>query len=442
VPLVMLIITSKIAMTLPAGTVLPTTTTQYKVCVYDSTNTSTSNLVAQGYNTYTVGQVPTVLSVSPATGPAEGGSTITVTGANFPTTPGDMTATVGGAPLLNLSVINGTTFTGTVPPHAAGPAVSIAVTTAGGTNETKSLFTFTNGITVTPKTGANSKMTSTDLDITGVGFDDLVFGAAYDTNSTKAHVYLVKGAYDPTGTTTKANAQVPGGECVDVLVISDKDLVCSLYLGGNFAPAPTATTRNLTGCSSYTVGGAVSATATQYLGPATATSTCTFSATDVGMKLSSGTIIPDNTTTIASVNATGMATLNKATASPVVAATAITASSSRTVATPDAVFTTSGSTTVVSTAAPFSAGDVGKVLTGTNIAPGTYITGVTTGTATLSIPALGAVSGTVTIFTPAAIPNGTYTITVVTSGAPGAQSGAAYMKSIISSGSTFTVADY
>jgi len=433
---------NKIAMTLPSG--MTTTTTPYAVCVYDTTNTSTSVLVAQAYPTYTVGQVPTVTSVYPTTGPAEGGSTITVSGANFPTAAGAMTATVGGSPLINIAVAGGgASFTATVPPHVAGPAVSIAVTTAGGTSETKSLFTFTNGITVTPKTGANTRMTSTDVDITGVGFTDLTFGTTYDTNSTKAHVYLVKGAYDPTGTATKANGQVNGGECVDVLVISDKDLVCSLYLGGNFATAPTATTRNLTGCASTNSSGAVQTSATAYLGPATATSTCTFSATDVGMKLSSGTIIPDNTVTIASVSASGIATLNKATAAVVVASTAIVASSSRTVATPDAVFTTTGgATTVVSTAAPFTAGDVGKVMTGTNIAPGTYITAVNTGTASLSIAAPGAPSGTITIFTPAPIANGTYTITVVGNGGVGAQTAATYSKSIISSGSTFTVADY
>ncbi len=183
----------------------------------------------------------------------------------------------------------------------------------------------------------------------------------------------------------------------------------------------------------------MSTSASVYLGPATATSTgCTLTAADVGMKITAGTTIPDNTTTIASVTSGGIATLSK-TASVAATTTGITLSSSRTMAATDGSFSTN---TVSSTNVPFTAGDVGKMISGTNIPTGTYISGVSTGTATLSQTPTATPTGTLTIYTPAAIPNGTYTVTVVNNGAPGAQTGATYMKSIISSGSTFTVADY
>ena len=85
---------------------------------------------------------------------------------------------------------------------------------------------------------------------------------------------------------------------------------------------------------------------------------------------------------------------------------------------------------------------MGKVISGTNVPVGTYIVSVSTGTATLSNTPTGAAAGTYVVYEPTPIANGTYTVTVVNTGAINAQSAATFKKSIISSGSTFTVADY
>jgi hypothetical protein len=449
VPNVRFISKNKLAATMPTSG-LPGSTTAHNLCVYAGTSNGVSALVATAFGQYTVGQVPTITSVSPATGPAQGGTKITVTGTLFPTTPGALTATVAGEPLIDVQVANSTTFTAVTPPHAAGGPFPIAVTTVLGTQSTSGLFTYSNGIVVAPNTAPNTAMTPTDVDITGVGFSALKFSPTYSTNSTNAHVYLVKGVYSA-GTTAagpKPNGQT--SECIDVLVITDTNLICSLYLGGNLNAAPTATTRTVTSCASMsdtvgTIPGTI--VASTYLGPSSPTvTTCAFTQADVGMKITAGlagAAIADNTTTIVSVSPTGVATLSKISTAPITSATTpITLSSSRTVA--DGT-TTNGAKTLTSAAAPFSAGDVGKMVTGTNLPVGTYVVSVSGSTATLSNAATTSTStGAYTIFTPAPVPEGTYTITVVSNGAPGAPASTTipYTQSIISSGSTFTVSPY
>ena len=87
------------------------------------------------------------------------------------------------------------------------------------------------------------------------------------------------------------------------------------------------------------------------------------------------------------------------------------------------------------------------MVTGTGIPLGTYIVSVNgSNVATLSnaFTRTTTTAGAFTIFVPTAVPEGTYTMTVVSNGAPGASTITTipYTQSIISSGSTFTVAPY
>jgi hypothetical protein len=278
----------------------------------------------------------------------------------------------------------------------------------------------------------------------------LKFSPVFATNSSNAHVYLVRGVFNA-GTATAAASVKPNpqvSECLDVLVISDTNLICSLYLGGNFAAQPTASTRSVTSCASTNANGEVQNSAQSYLGPSSATvTTCTFTQADVGMKITagaSGAAIADNTTTIISVSPQGIAQLSKPSTTAVAAATTpITLSSQRTI---NDVTMLNGATTLTSAAAPFNPSDVGKVISGTNIPLGTYIASVSGNTATLSKAVTGAIApqAVLTIYTPTAVPEGTYTVTVVSNGAPGASTITTipYTQSIVSSGSTFTVAPY
>lgn len=72
----------------------------------------------------TLQPAPTVSSVSANSGPTSGGTTVTITGANFVATP---TVTFGGSSATNVVRVNATTLTCTTPAHAAG-AVDVVVT--------------------------------------------------------------------------------------------------------------------------------------------------------------------------------------------------------------------------------------------------------------------------------------------------------------------------
>jgi hypothetical protein len=77
---------------------------------------------------YTPQPPPTVGSCAPNTGPATGGTPVTITGTNFVSISG---VTFGGVAATNVVVVNATTITCVAPPHAKG-LVSVAVTGAGG----------------------------------------------------------------------------------------------------------------------------------------------------------------------------------------------------------------------------------------------------------------------------------------------------------------------
>src|SRR5262249_11464060 len=74
------------------------------------------------------GPVPTVSSVTPSSGPATGGTAVTITGTNFVS---GATVTFAGAAATNIVVVSGTQITATTPAGAAG-AVTVSVTNPGG----------------------------------------------------------------------------------------------------------------------------------------------------------------------------------------------------------------------------------------------------------------------------------------------------------------------
>jgi IPT/TIG domain len=449
-PNVKVLSTSKLAITVPSTVALPTggtnppTVMKFAICAYNgttvaSTGVTGSALVAQASSLYTIAAKATITSVSPVTGPAQGGTTITVTGTNFPTTTGSITATLAGVPLTGIVPVNSTTFTAVTPAHIAGGPYTLSVTTSGGTTTKSNLFSYTNGIVVSPNHGPNTK--ATDVDILGVGFSSIDFSANTDgTNpdATSGHVYLVKDAYDPASNpTNKANG--PVDECINVLPVSDTELICTL----NAAQSLTAA-ENWATMSARTVASADSS------GTTLTANGANFTQADIGLPVvvSSGTGTLAANTTIASVSNGSTAVLS---AAPSVALSGATI----TVGGPNSVTgvgTTGGSNAVTAGSGAFTAADVGRIITGTNIPAGTSITSVNSGGggATLSNPVGGTGTATITatVSNPVAVPVGTYTLTVVSNGAIDANTtgdpnfDSNYTQSIISSGSTFTVADY
>lgn len=85
---------------------------------------------------------PIVGSVAPASGPARGGTPITVTGSDFQ--PG-ATLTLGNVEAREVVVIDSSTLTAVTVPHAPG-AVSVSVTNRDGRSGTRGLaFTYLTG---------------------------------------------------------------------------------------------------------------------------------------------------------------------------------------------------------------------------------------------------------------------------------------------------------
>jgi IPT/TIG domain len=252
---------SKLVVTVPSGVALPLTnpptSMTFNLCVYSSQSApsgTTSNVLAEAK--YTIAAAPTINAmnaatpgIKPAAGPALGGNTVQINGTGFVgSTAQPVTATLGGSALKIVSVNTaGTLITATVPPRAAASGVSLVVNTLGGNATLASAYDFTNGIIVSPNTTPTATA-ATDLDVQGAGFSTMDFTTTTGTtpDDAHAHVYLVKGAYDPTAG-TKPTPET--GECVNVLLISDTELICTL----NTAHAYNQNADSAIGNGAYTV---------------------------------------------------------------------------------------------------------------------------------------------------------------------------------------------
>jgi hypothetical protein len=427
--------TSKLAVTVPSTVVLTggQPSAKYNMCVYNGTTVGTSALI--GNAPYTIAAKATLTTITPATGPALGGTTVTVVGTNFPAT--GMTASIGGQALTNIVVASGgTSFTATTPAHAASAPLTLSVTTSGGVTTKLAAFSYTNGIIISPNTGPNSSATPIDVDVLGVGFTAIDFSTTttgQTPDNAFGHVYLVNGKYNAkTATGNKTQAEV--AECTSVLVITDTELICSLLLSkslnaaGGTAIAP----------ANRTVTDAVTATST-----ALTSATADFTAADVGAVVAGAGITAG--TYIASVTNATTVVLSAATTATATGVT-VAIGAARANATGA---TTSASATVTGTGTAFFASDVGRAISGAGIPLGATITAYGSATSvTISAPATATGTGvTLTIGDVQPVPEDTYTLTVVSNGQQDIQTGGTnedllYTQSIVSSGSTFTVSDY
>lgn len=422
----------KLTVGLPALT-LVSDTDAFHTCVYSGTTIGGSGSPLIGASAfsggrYTVAPGATVTGVSPMAGPPQGNQNVLITGTGFPTDGVSLLdVRIGGVQLTNITVsADGASLRGKTGAHSVGGPYAVTVTTAGGTFiGQKATYTYSNGLTVTPKVAPNGKATATDLDIYGTGFSGMDFSSStgLDPNAAKAHVYLVKGVYNPAAgspTTTKTNGQT--AECTDVLVLSDSELICSIWTIGNFY---TPANRTTTGCTAATV-----------VATLTIAGACSITAADVGSYVSGTNIKPN--TTIVSVVGTAV-TLSQTVNAVVPGTDTLTIG----VGKPLTGGTYAASELSGGTGHTFTVADVGKVVTGTNIPAGTYITAfnATTSKVSLSKAPTGTVAN-VQLFNTSLVPSGVYTVTVVSNGAIGAQTTVGYSQSIITSGSTFTVADY
>ncbi|MHC4944462.1 MAG: IPT/TIG domain-containing protein [Planctomycetota bacterium] len=137
-------------------------------------------------NGYTYNDPPALSSINPTDGPVAGGTSTTITGNHFTTTP-DTTVTIGGAPATNLVVINATTLTCNTPGGPAGPA-DVVITNSNGSDTLVNGFTYHNPpslISVSPNNGPESggtAVTITGTDFTTLGTTSVTFGGASAAN--------------------------------------------------------------------------------------------------------------------------------------------------------------------------------------------------------------------------------------------------------------------
>ncbi|MGW2390586.1 IPT/TIG domain-containing protein [Streptomyces lydicamycinicus] len=89
---------------------------------------------------YTYIDAPTIVSLNPTSGPASGGTVVTLTGTNLSTT---QSVDFGGT-LAPFSVLSDTSLSVVTPPGTAG-AVDVTVTTSGGSATSTGAFTYVAG---------------------------------------------------------------------------------------------------------------------------------------------------------------------------------------------------------------------------------------------------------------------------------------------------------
>lgn len=150
---------------------------------------------------------PTVTNVEPHSGPAAGGTSVTVTGTNFT---GGSVVKFGSTTATSVTVNSETSITAVSP--AGTGTVDVTVTTPGGTSATSEADRFTYGPTVTkvePNHGSPSG--GSTVTITGAGFTG---ATAVKFGATNAASFTVNSATSITAVSPKAR----GSKTVDVTV--------------------------------------------------------------------------------------------------------------------------------------------------------------------------------------------------------------------------------
>ena len=350
----------------------------YQICFYTD-GTANGNLV--GTSQYTAGVVANPTGVIPAAGPAAGGNTITVVGSDFPTDPGRITATLGGFPLTNIQPISDKAFTAQAPAHAVEDSVTLVLSTPAGTKALPGAYAYLNPIKVSPNT-APSTMPTVDVDVQGSGFMSINFGPAGNAG----RVFLVNGTYNGADAGGGVRANAPVAECVNVLAISDEELICTLQLNRRLNNTATGPFDSIGYNNSLTTD--VSTTAGSRIITSTAGK---FNANDVGQPIvqSGNSNIPQYSTVTSVLSPTKAVISAPASATSGSAFTAVIGNSVAVHTFTGALTTTAGSPTVTVSSGAFTRADIGRVFSSNTpgIPAGTTIVAVAPGGASATLSA-------------------------------------------------------
>jgi glucose/arabinose dehydrogenase len=186
------------------------------------TNTDTqSGTLTNGYS-YT-NPAPTVTSISPTTGPATGGTPVTIGGTGFLS---GATVTLGGTAATSVVVVNSTTITATTAAHAAG-AVNVVVTntdTQSGTLTSGFTYSVSSTVSSISPTSIGAGTPGFQLTVTGTNFSN--GGSTVEFNGTALSTTFVNSttltAIVPTAEITTAGSAtitVPGASGSGTLTV-------------------------------------------------------------------------------------------------------------------------------------------------------------------------------------------------------------------------------
>ncbi|HEV2246035.1 MAG TPA: IPT/TIG domain-containing protein [Terriglobia bacterium] len=100
---------------------------------------STSAALPGGFTFGTTSSSLTVSSVSPASGPAAGGTKVTISGANFQA---GVSVTFGGLPAASVTLSNSSAIVAVAPQHSSGPATLTITNTSGQSASWAKNYTF------------------------------------------------------------------------------------------------------------------------------------------------------------------------------------------------------------------------------------------------------------------------------------------------------------
>ncbi|WP_127504271.1 beta strand repeat-containing protein [Actinoplanes solisilvae] len=406
------------------------TSLPWQLCIYNGEDNGVSTTIAASPYTATV--LHTATAVTPRAGTALGGSRVTVSGTSFPLTAAEITATLGGSPLTNITPLTRTAFSATTPSHIPANNVALVVTTSAGSVTLQNAYNFTSALSVRPNTAPNTRVI--DVVVNGLGFQSATWNSGDLTN---AHIYLVNGLYS-SSLAGGNRANPPIAECSNVLVLSDSELICRLDLRARLNAAGTAV------MSVTPVGGTLDTVAgsrvvTNFAGG-------TFSALDIGKTVTdpaASPSIPSSTTITGIISATSALLSNAASGTGVTTPIVLSAGG------PVKTVTATTATGALSGIDPvLVAADDTRIVFGAriNATTGSVLSAQAGATANIAPDALTNGTTTLSVFPATAnlpVPEGAYNLTYVSNGTVNAVStDATYIQSGISSSSTFTVAPF
>ncbi len=205
--------TSATGVTVVSSTSITATTAAHAagaVSVVVTNTDAQSGTLANGYTYNGTNPVPTVASITPTSGTANGGTAVTITGTGFLA---GATVSLGGTAATGVTVVSSTSITATTAAHAAG-AVSVVVT-----NTDAQSGTLTNGFTYTTSTGGGPiafVQVNSAIPQTNTASLPVTFGLAQTAGNLNI---VVVGWNDTTSTVTsvtdsRGNAYVQAGSMI------------------------------------------------------------------------------------------------------------------------------------------------------------------------------------------------------------------------------------